>query len=114
MLFGVLALMWRDADTWQSLHRILSLPFGTLAGEVLMAALIVGGIGVMLPRAARAASLLLAMLYALFALVCIPGVVAAPRVYAEYDGFFEQFSLLCGAVALYAASGGGAALGRAA
>jgi hypothetical protein len=34
MLFGVIALMWHDADTWQNLQHIWSLPFGTLIGGV--------------------------------------------------------------------------------
>jgi hypothetical protein len=117
VLFGVIALMWHDADTWQSLHRILRLPFGTIVGAILMIALIVGGIGIALPRAARAASSVLVVVYALFSLVCIPGIVAAPRVFAQYDGFFEQFALLCGALAVYAAAnatGSSPALARAA
>lgn len=100
-LFGVIALMWRDSDTWQSLHRILKLPFGAVAGACLMIALIAGGIGIAFPRTVRPASILLVVVYALFSLVCIPGIVAAPKVFGEYDGFFEQFSLLCGALALY-------------
>lgn len=118
VLFGVIALLWHDADTWQTLHRILRLPLGTAVGDALMVALIAGGIGIVLPRAARPASLLLVVIYALFSLACVPAIVAAPTVYEAYGSFFEQFSLLCGAVALYAAlqtaPRRAAALGRAA
>jgi hypothetical protein len=34
VLFGVIALMWHDADTWQNLQHIWSLPFGTVIGRV--------------------------------------------------------------------------------
>ncbi|HLY00884.1 MAG TPA: hypothetical protein VKR56_00145 [Candidatus Cybelea sp.] len=105
VLFGVIALMWHDADTWQGLHRILRLPYGTFIGEALMVALIAGGIGILFPRSARAASIVLGVVYAIFALTCVPGIVAAPRVFGEYDGFFEQFCLFCGAIALYAVTG---------
>ena len=104
VLFGVIALMWHDAETWQSLHRILSLPLGAIVGDGLMIALIAGGIGLLFARTARVASIVLGVIYALFSLACIPGIIAAPRTYGQYDGFFEQFCLLCGAVAAYAAT----------
>ena len=104
VLFGVIALMWHDSDTWQSLRQIWSLPFGAIIGEVLMAAQIAGGIGMQFARAARLAAAVLVVVYLIFSLACIPGIVAAPAIYAQYGSFFEQFSLLCGAIALYASS----------
>src|ERR1039458_3890488 len=46
VLFGVIALMWHDADTWQNLQHIWSLPFGTVIGGCLMTAQIAGGMGI--------------------------------------------------------------------
>ena len=115
VLFGVIALMWHDADTWQSLSSLWKMPGGYIIGAILMVAQIVGGILLVLPRGARPASIVLVLVYALFCLACIPGIAAAPRVFGEYDGFFEQFSLLCGMVAVYAATTPQAArVGRAA
>ena len=118
VLFGVIALMWHDADTWQSLHRILSLPFGTIVGDGLMIAQIAGGIAIPYPRTARLASIVLGVVYAIFSLVCVPAIIAAPTTYVYYGSFFEQFSLVCGAIAVYAATEANAAkaaaLGRAA
>jgi hypothetical protein len=104
VLFGVIALMWYDRETWQSLSRIWSLPFGTIVGGCLMVVQIAGGIGMQHPRTARLASIALGGVYLLFSLACLPGIVAAPTVYAQYGSFFEQFSLLCGAIALLAAT----------
>ena len=42
VLFGVIALMWHDADTWQNLQHIWSLPFGAIIGGCLMTAQIAG------------------------------------------------------------------------
>jgi hypothetical protein len=109
VLFGVIALMWHDSDTWQTLRQIWSLPFGTIIGECLMTAQIAGGIGMQYPGSARSASVILSVVYLLFSLACIPGIIAAPTVYAAYGSFFEQFSLLCGAIALYTASEASAA-----
>jgi hypothetical protein len=109
VLFGVIALMWYDSDTWQTLRQIWSLPFGTIIGGCLMTAQIAGGIGMQYPRTARLASVVLGFVYLLFSLACIPGIIAASTIYAQYGSFFEQFSLLCGAIALYAATEASAA-----
>ncbi len=58
---GAIALMWHDADTWQSLQHLWSLPFSTIIGGCLMAAQIAGGVGVLYPRTARLASVVLGM-----------------------------------------------------
>ena len=108
VLFGVIALMWHDSDTWQTLSEIWSLPFGTIIGGCLMMFQIAGGLGMQYHRTVHWASIILGIVYLLFSLACIPGVVAAPTVYFHYGNFFEQFSLLCGAIALNAATGGSA------
>jgi len=109
VLFGVIALMWHDSDTWQSLRHIWSLPFGMIIGAGLMIAQIAGGIGMPAKASARLASVILVVVYLLFSLASIPGVMAAPAVYDRYASFFEQFSLLCGAIALLAATEANAA-----
>jgi hypothetical protein len=96
--------MWHDSDTWQTLRQIWSLPFGVIVGGCLMSAQIAGGIGMQYPRTARLAAMVLCVVYLCFSLASIPGIIAAPAVYAQYGSFFEQFSLLCGAIALYAAT----------
>lgn len=103
VLFGVIALMWHDADTWQTLHKLWSLPFGTIVGNALMIAQIAAGIGILFPRTERPASMVLIVVYALFSLACIPNILASPARYAPYGSFFEQFCLECGAMAVYAA-----------
>jgi hypothetical protein len=101
--FGVIALMWHDADTWQNLHHIWSLPFGVIIGACLMTAQIAGGVGIQFPRAARLASVVLCVVYLCFSLACIPEIIAASNIYDRFGGsFFLFFSLLCGAIALYA------------
>ena len=110
VLFGVIALLWHDADTWQNLQPIWSLPFGTIIGGCLMTAQIAGGIGIQYPRTARSASVVLCVVYLCFSLACIPDVIAASNIYERYGGsFFLFFSLLCGAIALYAATEANAA-----
>jgi len=81
VLFGVIALMWHDSDTWQNLQQIWRLHFGTLIGGCLMAALIAGGIGMQCPRTARLASVVLCVVYLCFSLACIPDIIAASNIY---------------------------------
>ena len=109
VLFGTIALVWHDPETWQTLREIWSLPLGITLGACLMTLQIAGGILMQYPGTARSASLVLIVIYLLFSLACIPGIIAAPAVYAQYGSFFEQFSLLCGAMALFAATEAGAA-----
>ncbi len=105
VLFGVVALTWHDPATWQTLRQIWRLPFGAFLGACLMAALICGGIGMQHPRTARLASVVLCVVYLCFSLACIPDIIAASSLYERYGGsLFQQFSLFCGAVALYAAT----------
>ena len=106
VLFGVIALMWHDADTWQNLQHIWSLPFGAIIGECLMIALIAGGIGMLYPRTERLAAVVLCIVYLCFSLACVPDTIAASNIYDRLGGsFFLFFSLVCGATALYAAAG---------
>ena len=104
VLFGVIALMWHDSDTWQTLSQIWKLPLGSGIGAFLMVVQIAGGLGLHYPRTTHFASIVLVGVYLLFSLACVPGILAAPTVYVHYGSFFEQFSLLCGSIALYAAT----------
>jgi hypothetical protein len=110
MLFGIIALVWLDSDTWQDLQHIWSLPSGTVIGGCLMAAQIAGGIGMLYPRSARLAAIVLCAVYLCFSLACFPDIIAASNIYDRYGGsFFLFFSLLCGAIAQYAATEANAA-----
>lgn len=102
VLFGVIALLSHDADTWQSFARIWHVPGGAVIGVCLMAALIAGGIGLPFARTTSAAAVILGVVFAVSSLLCIWGIARAPSVPVQYGAFFEQFSLLCGAVAAYA------------
>src|SRR5579863_1445076 len=101
--FGIIALMWHDADTWQEMYVFIQPPFGDVIGNVLMVAQIVGGLALLLQRTVRLGSIILVVDYALFTLGCVPPIFSTPLTYGPYVPFFETLSLLCGAVAVYAA-----------
>lgn len=104
VLFGIVALLWHDSDMWHYLHPVPA-PLMTIAAWCLALAQIAGGIGMLFSRAARFASVVLGIVFVLFSLACIPGIIGAPTTYVQYGNFFEQFSILCGAIAVYAATG---------
>jgi len=104
IFFATLALLWHDADTWQELSKIWNLPFGTAIGQCLMVAQLLGGVGLLFLRTRRVGSIALLVVYALSSLVCIHGILTAPTIFAQYDSFFEQFCLFCGALAVYVAA----------
>src|SRR5256885_8845100 len=81
VLFGVIALLWHDADTWQNLQHIWRLHFGTIIGGCLMTVQIAGGIGIQYSRTARLASVVLCVVYLCFSLACIPDVISAWNIF---------------------------------
>ena len=102
VLYGVIGLMWYDAETWQTLKQIWRLPFGTVIGGCLMILQIAGGIAIQFPRTVRLGAIVLCVVYLSFSLACIPDIINSTSLYERYGGsFFQQLSLLGGAIALY-------------
>ena len=90
---GVIVLVWHDYNGW---HQPRYLVYA--AG----AALIFGGAAIQFRRAAKAGAIVLGAVFLLFALQCVPGIIAAPRIYNSWGNFFEQLSLVTGGVLVYA------------
>jgi hypothetical protein len=100
--FGVLLTMWHDADTWQGLP-LVKLP--AFVADIFTVLLVVGGFGILIfPRTLRTDALILGFVTVVFTLGCIPAIVQYPTQFFTYGNFFEFFSLVCGAIALYAMS----------
>jgi uncharacterized membrane protein YphA (DoxX/SURF4 family) len=109
ILFGVIGILWHDAETWQNLHHLFKLPLGAVIAVGLMSLQIGGGLGIQIPRAARPSAAVLCSVYFCFILACVPAIIKAPADYGSYPNFFEQLSIFCGALALYAATSANAA-----
>jgi hypothetical protein len=91
--FGVVTLVWHDYNGW---HQPRYLVYAAAA------ALILGGAALHFRQTAKVGAAALAAVYLVFALQCLPGIVAAPRIYNSWGNFFEQFSLVTGASIIYA------------
>jgi uncharacterized membrane protein YphA (DoxX/SURF4 family) len=65
---------------------------------------ILAGLAVLWTRTARASALALGAIYLIFSLLAVPLIIHGPRVYNNYGNFFEQLSVVAGALILYACS----------
>jgi hypothetical protein len=90
---GLITLAWHDYNDSPQLRYIV---------YAASAVLIVGGAAIHFRRTAKTGAVILVAAYLVFALLCVPGIVAAPRIYNSWGNFFEQFSLLTGAALAYA------------
>ncbi len=93
MATGLIVLAWHDYNGWQHPRYLV---------YAAAAALILGGASIHFRRTAEAGAAVLGLVFLVFALQCVPGIVAAPRIYNSWGNFFEQFSLFAGAAIVYA------------
>jgi hypothetical protein len=93
LAYGLGTLAWHD---YNGSHPLRYVVYAASAG------LILGGAAMQFRRTAKTGAAVLAAAYLVFAILCVPGIVAAPRIYNSWGNFFEQFSLLTGAAIVYA------------
>src|ERR1700683_1560539 len=95
LAFCVITLAWHDYNGWHQIPCLVD-----AAG----AAQIIGGAAIQFRRTAKAGAIVLGAVYLAFALLCVPPIVAKPRIYNSWGNFFEQFSLGPGAAMVLARS----------
>ena len=101
--FGVITLVWRDFNNWQQIRALGNIPHREILVYIAAAIELLGGAAIQWHKTARAGALALGSLYLIFALLWVPHIVAEPKVYDRWGNFFEQFSLVSGALIVYAA-----------
>lgn len=97
---GICGLVWHDFFALGAVphHRVLTYIMATIE--------ILGCLAVQWPRTARAGAVAVGTIYLIFALLSgVPLILEHPLVYVGYGNFFYPFSLVSGAVILYACSG---------
>ena len=90
---GLITLAWHDYNNGHSLRYIV---------YAAAAAQIIGGAMIQVRPMAKTGASFLGAAYLVFTLLCVPTIVTTPQVYNSWGNFFEQFSLLTGAVIVYA------------
>jgi len=92
MAFGLGTLAWHDSNEWQPLRYLV---YAAAAAQIF------GGAAMQFRRSAKTGAAVLGAAYLVFALLCVPGIVAKPQIYNSWGNFFEQFSLVTGAALVY-------------
>lgn len=93
MAVGLITLVWHHHDGGHQLRYVM---------YVAAVAQVFGGAVIQVRRMAKMGAFVLCAAYLVFALLCVPEIVAAPRIYNSWGNFFEQFSLVTGALIVYA------------
>jgi len=102
--FGIFALTWRDFNTWQQIRPLGAVPHPEILLYLIALVEIAGGLAIQFAKTARAGAAALGLVYLFFAVLWLPLYAAKPQVYDLLANFFEQFSLACGALIVYATS----------
>src|ERR1700688_5289108 len=100
--FGLITLAWPDIYDWLQPRYIWNAQEGRVFVYVAAAAQIFGGAAIQFRRTAKTGAVVLGAVYLVFALLCVPRIVARPQIYNSWGNFFEQFSLVTGAAIAYA------------
>jgi uncharacterized membrane protein YphA (DoxX/SURF4 family) len=103
--FGILALVWREFNSWQQIQPLGNVPHREILLYIAAAIQIFGGLAIQWPRTARAGAIALGAIYLIFALLWVPLIIKQPQVYDGFGNFFEQFSLVSGALIVYSSVG---------
>jgi uncharacterized membrane protein YphA (DoxX/SURF4 family) len=99
--FCIVTFVWHDFNNWQQIQALGNVPHREILVYIAAAIEIFGGVAIQWPRTARAGAFALGFIYLVFALLWVPRIVAEPRVFDRWGNFFEQFSLVSGALIIY-------------
>ena len=100
--FAVITLFWHEFNIWQQIRPLENIGHREIFLFFAVVIELFGGVAIQWPRTVRAGALALGALYLTFALLRVPDIVATPRLYDRWGNFFEQFSLVSGALIVYA------------
>lgn len=102
VVFGFVTFAWHDYDAWHQLHHLWGIPLGRDWVYAAAIGQVLGGLGIQWRVTARFGAAILGIVYMVFALLWIPGIIAHPSTYDTWGNFFEQFSLVVGAFLIFA------------
>jgi uncharacterized membrane protein YphA (DoxX/SURF4 family) len=103
--FGITGLLWHDFNTWQQVKILGNFPSRETLAYLVAALEIFGGVAIQWSRTAKIGAATLAAIYLFFALMWVPPIVQKPWIYDRWGNFFEQYSMVSGAIIVYGCSG---------
>lgn len=99
ILFGIITLVWRDFDLWQPVPSLNHIAFLVYIAATIQ---IAGGLAIQARRTARLGAAAFGGITLVFAILSIPPIIAQPLVFNSWGNFFEVFSVVAGALIVYA------------
>jgi uncharacterized membrane protein YphA (DoxX/SURF4 family) len=103
IVFGLISLVWHDFGApWQQIQALGNVPQREIFVFIVIAVELFGGIAIQWQRTVRIGALALGGVFLAFALLWVPRIIAEPLVYDRYGNFFEQLSIVSGALIVYA------------
>jgi hypothetical protein len=84
---GLITLGWHN---YNDSHQLSYMVYAATAAQIF------GGAAIQFCWTAKTGAAAMAAAYLVFTVLCVPGIIAQPRIYNSWGNFFEQFSLLTG------------------
>jgi uncharacterized membrane protein YphA (DoxX/SURF4 family) len=103
--FGLITLTWHSFNNWHQIIILGNIPHPEDLAYIAGAVELLGGIAIQWEKTARLGSLTLGAVFFIFALLWVPLIFKTPLIYDRWGNFFEQFSLVSGALIVYAMAG---------
>ncbi len=100
--FGLVTLVWHSFNNWHQIRVFGNLPYEDTLAVIAGTIELLGGIAIQWQRTMRLGVIILGSIFLLFALLWIPLIIKNPLVYDHWGSFFEQFSIVSGAMIIYA------------
>ena len=105
MGFCIIHFTWRQFNGWEQIGPLGNIPHPEILLYLVALIQLAGGLLIQSDRTVRAGALVLGAIYLAFALLWVPDIIAKPGVYDGWGNFFEQFSLVSGALVAYGSFG---------
>lgn len=102
ILFALIDFFWRQFNIWEQIQPLGNVSNPTILLFIVAIIQLFGGVAIQFPKTARIGSLALGSIYLIFALLWVPRIARDPLLYDRWGNFFEQFSLVSGALIVFA------------
>jgi hypothetical protein len=103
VMFGALIFVWRDVNAWRQILPLGKVPHPEIFLYIAAAIELFGGLAIQWATTRRVGAFSLGSIFFIFALLSVPPIVSKPLIYNSWGNFFEQFSLVSGALVLFGA-----------
>lgn len=102
--YGVIAFTMHDLYNWYQLPALENILHGEILAYIAGVILILGGITIQWKKTMQLGALILGSISLLFSLLWLTLVIEEPLSFAGWGNFFEHFSLVSGALIIYAST----------